>query len=50
VLAFKAEIRDNENPYRARDAVTIFEPTPAERGSLRERGEHASPPRREGRL
>ena len=50
VLAFDLEIKDTENPYRARDAVTIFEPTPSERGPLQERGEQACPLRRKESL
>ncbi len=50
VLAFDAESRDTENPYRARDAVTYFEPTPSERRSLQERGEQTHPFRRKGSL
>lgn len=50
MLAFKVEFRETENPYRASDAVTIFEPTPSERGPLPERGEQARPLRRTGSL
>lgn len=50
VLVSDAGSRDTENPYRARDAVTFFEPTSSERGSLRERGAQASPPLRRGSL
>ncbi len=33
----------SENPCRARDAVTFFEPTPSERGSSSRRGVQAHP-------
>ena len=43
VLASLLGVRKFENPYRARDAVTFFEPQPSEWGPLRERGVHAQP-------
>ena len=43
MLASQPAIWKFENPYRARDAVTFFEPQPSERGSLRERGVQAHP-------
>lgn len=42
VLAWLPQFGRSENPYRARDAVTFFEPTPSERGPLQECRVHAS--------
>lgn len=43
MLAWHSTVWHIENPYRVRDAVTFFEPTPSERESLRERRVQAYP-------
>ena len=50
VLASVVGIGDIQNPYRARDAVTFFEPTPSERRPHPKRGVHARQLQRTGSL